>query len=240
MNVAQRSAHLALETYGELPEVLKLLVRINVLKGRLATARTFLSALGRNPLCRQWATDYRRRLDEDPAITSDEELTSVRAFIVTRDLGWEGVQMGARYEKMLKPLVEANRKNRMAFEYLMALYLLTKQLDKVVANIARLNDFDYPGIPRYYEEAIVLYEGAHPEGKIDLHGRRISSETRQRFRDYARCYVPCHVARGTEKREAFETLRDKHGDSYFFYYTSNFSVRRVSPGQVDAITAATK
>ncbi len=238
VNVAQRSAHVALETYGELPEIVKLLVRINVLKKRPHTARTFLATLGRNPLCRKWAADYGQRLGEDPAMTSDEELQRVRPLMVTGDLGWAGVQMGARYEKMLNPLIEANPKNRMAFEYLMAHYLLTKQLDKVVSSIARLNDFDYSGIPRYYEEAIVLYEGAHPDRKIDLHGRRISGETRQRFRDYARYYVPYHVAGGTKKREAFEALRNRCGDSYFFYYTSNFSVVDTRPLQADVVTGA--
>ena len=240
VNVAQRSAHVALEAYGELPEIVKLLVRINVLKDRPDTARRFLATLRSNPLCRKWAEDYRQRLDADPTMKSDGELERVRPLMVTREFGWEAVQAGARYEKMLKLLMEANPKNRMAFEYLMAHYLLTKQLDKVVSSIARLNDFDYPGIPRYYEEAIVLYEGAHPDRKVNLHGRRISSETRQRFRDYARYYVPYHVARGTKKREAFETLRTRCGDSYFFYYTSNFSVRRVTPGYVDVITGATR
>ncbi|HUW57654.1 MAG TPA: DUF6057 family protein [Planctomycetota bacterium] len=240
VNAAQRAAHMALEAYGELPEVLKLLVKINVVKGRPTVARSFLATLERNPLCRGWVEDFRGRLDVDPTLASDEELVRVRSRMVTTDAGWQGVWIGGHCETMLEELLKTNPKNRMAFEYLMAHFLLTKQLDGIVARIGRLNDFDYDGIPRYYEEAILLYEGAHPDRKIDLHGRSVSSETRQRFRDYARYYVPYHVAAGVQRKRAFEALRRNMGDSYFFYYTANFSVRRVGFDYTDTTTGATR
>ena len=41
-------------------------------------------------------------------------------------------------ETMLERLLERNPRNRMAFEYLMAHYLLTRQIDKMVANLRPL------------------------------------------------------------------------------------------------------
>ena len=55
-----------------------------------------------------------------------------------------------------------------------------------------------------------------------------------------RYYVPYHVARGRERQRAFEALRRKLGDSYFFFYTANFSVRRVRRSHTDVTTGATK
>ena len=48
----------------------------------------------------------------------------------------------------------------MAFEYLMACYLLTGQVDKVVANIGEAPRPGLPDIPTLYEEAILIHYGS--------------------------------------------------------------------------------
>ncbi|KKK59540.1 hypothetical protein LCGC14_3033340, partial [marine sediment metagenome] len=55
----------------------------------------------------------------------------------------------------------------MAFEYQMAIYLLTKQPAKVAENIGRLDDFGYPNIPRSYKEALLLHK-LQTEKNMDL------------------------------------------------------------------------
>ena len=58
---------------------------------------------------------------------------------------------------MLLALVEQNENNRMAFEYLMAHYLLNVQPEKLAAQVGRLADFDYGDIPLLYAEAVALH-----------------------------------------------------------------------------------
>ncbi len=50
-------------------------------------------------------------------------------------------------EQLLLALLEQNKNNRMAFEYLMAHYLLTVQPEKLAAQMGRLKDFDYAEVP---------------------------------------------------------------------------------------------
>ena len=119
---------------------------------------------------------------------------------------------------MLLDLLAKNRQNRMAFEYLMSLYLLEGDLEAFVRSLNRLDDFNYPRIPRLYEEAILFYT-ASTEKQVDLHGRRISHQSRQRFTDFVRIFK----LHRENKEAAFDELARNHGDSYFFYSLYGFS-----------------
>jgi len=101
----------------------------------------------------------------------------------------------------------------MAFEYLMAQYMLTGRLEKIASNIGRLNDFDYKGIPRHYEEAILLYTSITGK-EVNLHGRRISGETLERLDKFRGIFGRLRH----NVRAADNALRAEFGNSYFFYY----------------------
>ena len=121
-------------------------------------------------------------------------------------------------ETNLLALLEKNRQNQMAFEYLMAWYLLTCQLDKFVQNLDRLDDFDYSEIPRYYEEAILIYE-VHTGKKVNMRGRKVSRRSYLRARDFSNI---CNRFLGRNKEVTMQTMRaaaKDFADSYLFYYT---------------------
>ena len=138
------------------------------------------------------------------AIASRRELT------VTRD----SIRDVASLERMLQGLLEQEPHNRMAFEYLMAHYLLTRQLDKLVANLHRLDDFDYPRIPRHFEEGLVIYLATTGSEDFDLGQREIRPETWRRFGQFMRIQ---QQAAGNVSA-AFAALYPEFGDSYFFCF----------------------
>jgi SpoVK/Ycf46/Vps4 family AAA+-type ATPase len=103
----------------------------------------------------------------------------------------------------------------MAFEYLMACYLLTGQVDKIAANMEHLKEFDYDGIPTLYEEAMLIYIGSQGR-KIDLSKSNIRRET---FDRYVR-FVQLKNSMRLENRQVVLTrLISEFGSSYFFYFT---------------------
>jgi len=59
----------------------------------------------------------------------------------------------------------------MAFEYLMALYLLSRQTDRLAANYGRIENFDYAEAPPLYQEALLL-RATQTRRPLDLHGHR--------------------------------------------------------------------
>ena len=73
--------------------------------------------------------------------------------------------------------------------------------------------FGYARIPRVFEEAILFYNNAK-QTHIDLHGREISTESRERFADFLEVLFGRHKG---NKSEAYDELANNYGDSYFFY-----------------------
>jgi len=197
----------SLEIFGERPIILKRLALINMVKADSGAARVYLGALSKTLFHADWANNYLALLQSDPNLSTDDQIQRLRRIMVEKGYG-----------DILSTLLAKNRQNRMAFEYSMAWYLLTRELDKFVQNLDRLDDFDYPQIPRHYEEAILMYTlGAKKE--VDLHGREISPQSRQRYKDFIQVYS---FYRGN-KQAAFKQLAKDYGDSYFFYYTYRLS-----------------
>ena len=88
-------------------------------------------------------------------------------------------------EEMLMALLMHNNRNRMAFEYLMAHYLLTGQLDKIAQNISALEHFGYERIPEHYAEAVLL-ESQMTGRPPHLFGWTIEADVQSRFREFVR------------------------------------------------------
>lgn len=210
VNLAEKQTYEWLENTGNYPPILKRLAMINIVKGQVETARVFLRLLSKDMIYGRQARDILRRLDADPQLTGDVEIERLRSIMLVED--WVASIDGIAENSLLK-LLERNRHNRMAFEYLMAHYMLTGKLEKVAANIHRLNDFDYKGIPRHYEEAILLYTGITGK-KIDLHGQYISRETLERFDEFRRIFSRLKH----DVRAASNALKSDFRNSYFFYY----------------------
>ena len=116
-------------------------------------------------------------------------------------------------EGFLLELLEQNKHNKMAFEYLMAFYMLKNQIDKVVENLHRLNDFDYPDMPRHIEEAVLLYM-INKKEDVNMHGKLINIATEQSFRQFLNILEQFK----TDKQQLFSEVIKNFGTSYFSYY----------------------
>ena len=210
MNLAESALTESLIRLGERPIILKRLALINMVKADSGAARVYLGALSKTLFHADWANNYLARLQSDPNLSMDGQIQHLRDVMMETDYGFTNYVP----ERILLALLQKNRYNRMAFEYLMAWYLLTGQLDKFVQNLDRLDDFDYPEIPRHYEEAILIYEVLTGR-KVDLKGRHITQSTYQRARDFSDI---SNRLRGSNKVQAMLATAPYFGDTYFFYY----------------------
>lgn len=193
INEAEHAALEALEMNGERPETLRLLADVYIVKRRPEVARVFLGVLSRDLIHGPWAEDRLRHLDDDPLLSSDPQIRDLRSVMPLTDMVTESK------EWLLLVLLARNRKNRMAFEYLMAHYLLTRQPDKVALHIDRLDDFgphafEYPAVPEHYAEAILLYShnvNRPLDEPPNLRGRTIRDETLERVRQVIQVGYDC-------------------------------------------------
>ena len=207
VNLAEYALITCMEMYGEQPIILKRLALVNMVKGDTGAARVYLGALSKTLFDAGWAKNYLERIEHDPNLSTDKEVQQLRSLMPVMDREFKAVK-----ENMLLDLLNSNKHNRMAFEYLMGFYLLMGRLDEFVGNLYRLNDFDYARIPRAYEEAILFYN-YRTKKNIEVPGREISAESRERFANFLKVYHRY----GTNKAMAFNELARDYGDSYTFY-----------------------
>ena len=216
---AEHLAHEALENEGERPELLRILAQVNVLKDRPRAARVFLNVLGQIPFQCGWAKTWLRQLEGNPGLTGNPELDAIRPLMPTNDLAHEAFPA----EGLLVQLLRCNPTNQMAFEYLMAEYLMNGEVNKLADRLGQLDSFKYAGIPRHYEEAVLLRQQMSG-APVELHGRSLRPETIERFRRFTDA-MNRRVLDTDDGRHAF--ARD-FGDTFWYYYFARRSAVKPS------------
>jgi hypothetical protein len=211
VNEAEQEAHEALTVHGPHPEVLKRLALVNMVKGQPEAARALLNAMTHDLTQGRWAADTLRVPDTGSGWGGDV-VRSVRANMLLED----NVRLGNTIEARCLALLKRNPANRMAFEYLMAYYLLNRQLDRFAENLSRLRQLHYRSLPRHCEEAILIYE-TETRKPADRAGLTVSDRA---LRDFADFYgTVAAAARAGDPAGARDVLARKYGNSYFFYHT---------------------
>ena len=209
INSAEFWAFEALTLLGETPLVLKRLALVHLLKNEYPAATRCLELLKKTIFHRKWAQHYLDLIAHPESLQHDRELQPIRPLMIGTDF-----LIRSGYAKIeLEALVQNNRRNRMAFEYLMAFDLLSGRLDPFMENLEFLQELNYTAIPRHYEEAIVLYMAANNLEKIRL-PLPLTQETMQRFDEF----VQTLSRFGNDKLAARNDLQKKFSDTYWFYY----------------------
>jgi hypothetical protein len=212
VNVAERLASEVLAAKGNFAIVLEKLAWINIIKGQTGTARIYLNALKKDLIYHRTAEKLLITLDNSFAPDQAAYVDRVRSYMF--EAGHAGISQDS-IEQMLVELLVHNPHNKMAFEYLMACYLLTGRADKITTNMERLGDFGYQEIPTLYEEAILIYFGSQGQ-KIDLNKFNIKRNT---FERYARFVQLRNAMQPNNQQAVLGRLISEFGSSYFFYFT---------------------
>jgi len=224
VNEAEHNALELLENYPT-GRTLKRLALIKIIKNDMEAARLFLHVLRKDPLWGHWAEDYLRRLDSGENFSEDGTIQEIRKRMLAQDdlskvctITGNGPMMN--YYEMLIDLLKQNPENKMAFEYLMAIYLLDGNLQAVVDLLPYGDRFHYPALPTSYEEAALLYATGHQkELRIESSGLffrnyKISTTTEDKFK-LLRSILK--QSGGSLKNAAPEISRDLK-NTYFEYY----------------------
>jgi len=204
------SAHLAyeaLETLGPRPAVLRRLALAAVIKGRKALARRFLLTLRKDLVHRREAGRLLERLRSDAGLCDDPVVRRARRLMLKKD----GVTRWG-HERMLKELLAANARNRMAFEYLMAYYLLNGRLASFARELPRIRALGYRELPAPYEQALLLYEELTGRA-VNVPGYGISKEAREQFVRFRQDLQRYGAGPGRQ------LLRQRYRGTYLLYYS---------------------
>ena len=221
---AEHMACEALVIEGDRPDLLRLLARINLLKNRPQAARIFLNVLSLIPFQGERANNAWPTTDAQITTAERAMLAPMHAPGLTNDVLHDGLPVG----RLLEVLLASHPTNQMAFEYLMADYLLSLDLKGAVEHLRLLDNFDYARIPRPYEEALLLFQELAGV-KAGLKGRTIRPETVERYRQFAET-----VSRLKGSAEEQAALAARFGDTYWYYFYGARSRRLAAEGQASA------
>ena len=232
-NEAEHWAHEAITQQGATPWILRRLAEINAVKANRPMLQSMTVMLDNTLFHRKWAETFQAKLDS--SVPLENQVDGKRA----RD-EWIGTDFLVHLnlpEMDLVSLIRRNPKNRMAYEYLMAYYLLARQLGWFVDEIEHMKNFPYSRLPLHWEEALLVFMAQTGRTDPVFGGFLISTESARRFMDYQRI-----LARyGGNKQSAHGELRRKYGGTYWYYLMYTESNMRFDSGEgVDASTGATR
>ena len=124
INVAQRTVFEAQEAildFQKSARCYKRLAQTNLINGQYPVARKYLSALQKTLFYRDWANETLPLLGDEEAIDRHPEYGRLRQSAYTEDFYFSDHVT----PEMLKSLYYRNKDNRLAYQYLLAYYMLT-------------------------------------------------------------------------------------------------------------------
>jgi hypothetical protein len=209
INESQHIAHEGLSQEGEKPRILRRLAIINLLKGEKQAAMMFLSKLEKTLFYKKWARAFMKMARNESLLQNNAQLRYIRTVMPDSDF----ILVPKNPLLNLSHLLTNKNRNHMAFEYLMAGYLLEGDLDSFMNHIRQINDFNYPAIPRHFEEAIITYMMDKGKDQVDLPGREPNVKTVDSYETLLSIMMRHHG----RKEEARDDLAKNHKDTYWYY-----------------------
>ncbi len=208
-NASQQYAFESMETipnHNKSARMIKRLAETNLINGNYGVAEKYLRLLEKTIFYRKWARDTRPFLFDDKRIASHPAYGEKRRFAVRNDYFFHVLNMEAVLHRMIKE----NPDNRMAFEYLMAFYLVNKDLRNFAGLVPSLEKMNYREIPLSYQEAMLYIIGLTTTDPFTAAPPYINAGVRNRMRSYADIY------RKSPDPEA--RLRRDYSDTYWYFF----------------------
>ncbi len=215
LGLLNEARHWVLEDHSNFynsPWHLQRMASIAILKGHHSLAEMCLDALDKTILYRDWAKEYRTYVNNPSLVENNSEFVNAKNKVEN-----DFIISTAAPEHDLSALVARNPENKMAFEYLMANFMLGFRLDVLASFLnttGKTNDAD---LPRHYQEALVVYLQNTRWKNSQTLGKGVGMKTMVGFNDFIkilRRYQGDAVA-------AHDELEKKYGDTYWFYSLYN-------------------
>lgn len=194
---------------GENPRLLKRLVQTAIINEDYAFAEKYLRILKSSLFYRGWAKEHLSLLKDQEHIKNLSWVSEKRSQWVKNDF-----LSGRKAPANLPLFFDEHPENKMAFEYMMMYYLLTKNISEFMDHIGRTADYDYKSLPAVFEEAVLVYLNMHEADRETYQKYPIKRETYLRFNDYSEVFQAYSKYPQQQKR----ALLKKFGNTYWYYF----------------------
>ena len=222
VNCAEKVAGEAMECIGPYDFLLYRRALLQAAKGNREAAAVYCRKLAGMPLYRKQAQSLLEKLNDSVALAADSRIARLRRYMDTADY----FLFKSREEIMLQSMLKSNPKNRMAYEYLIAFYLLTGLPGSAAEEIVDAPRLGYGSLPRCWQEALCITMSQDSAWAARATELPVRPETMERFGRFLQRYSLLENDPAAAPRE----LEAEFGDSYFYFYTFEFTGRRHWPG----------
>lgn len=208
INTSQRYAFEAMEAIPDLKKSGRAYMRLaetNLINGQYAVAAKYLRALQHTVFYRRWALNAMRYLHQEEMIDRHPEWGQLRKSLSTEDYLFFDTEM----DVMLGRLLQQDKGNRLAFEYLMAYVLQNKDLERFRKYYALGQYIGYDHIPLSYQEALV-FMWTQEHDSFQGMPWSISKSVQNGINEFARMY--------TSVKNAEPILRPAFEKTYWYYF----------------------
>ncbi len=202
----------AMENMGPHPSLCLLRSQIQISRGNETCAETYLNKVKNLPGYGTMAGSLLRTLQRRESFPDTGTIGRLKSSLEKDSL----VLDHASPADLLQSTLKSNPKNKMAFEYLMAYYLLTRQLGNAAQNLYRLDDLGYAKIPPLYEQAFVIYQKTAPDSARMVKLPRLPL-SKTAFDDCDRFLHTLDAY--SHYGEPQKAMRAEFGTSYYYLYT---------------------
>ena len=207
-NASQEYAFESMETIpgmGKSARVIKRLAETNMINGHYKASEKYLKLLEKTIFYRKWAKSTMTCLYNEEKINNDPVWGEKRRFMVRSDYFFHVKNI----EAVLNRMVKEHPDNKIAFEYLMAFYMVNKDLRNFITFIPVMEKMQYSNVPISYQEAILFILALNNQDPITSSPAYISNNTKLRMKSYTEIYTTFTNTR--------ERLEKQYGETYWFY-----------------------
>lgn len=212
LNASQESAFESMETTPNLKKpvrAIKRLAEVNLLNGHYEVAGKYIKILRHTLFYKKWAIETEKYLYNEDMADKNQEWSDIRKVRLHSDYFFKSGNINSIIDMLKYSLVEDPAKP-VVFEYLMAHYLLNKDLLNIPGVMALTDKINYKEIPLNYQEALLYTTNLTPDGGKPEIQNKISEFTRKRMKEYLYTF--------STKRNPNEDTMKKFRGTYWYYF----------------------
>jgi hypothetical protein len=176
-----------------------------IINGQYDNALKYLTPVSHTLFYRRWAKNCMSYLYNEEKINAHPVWGPKRTFSSKYDFYYNSKQI----DIALRYLLISNPGNRVAFEYLMAYYLLQKNFDGFIGNIHLADELNYNGLPLVWQQASAYILTRLSQVPPQLEKFRISNEIENSIKLYAQLF-------SAEKQDTVK-IKKEFGNTYWYY-----------------------
>lgn len=205
------SLHWAFEAQTLLPNsprILKRLVMIYLVNGNYELAKKFLNVLNQNMLYRDWVKKYSKYISNPKLAESDKLITEKRSFSPQKRA------ISTHPFDNLKLLFETNKKNKLAFDYLIAHSILDLNETDFIRYVKGYRYYGIKTLPESWAQMFSMYVLKTKGLPSFADNNTVSKECLKKFTELNRIIKQFNG----DKNAAHATIKRNFEETYWYYW----------------------